>query len=72
MGRTSEEGGLPWKGTLPLTPGKARCPRAWRNYGAQDRAGQTDAVWAQGGGGLTPKFSGWTALKTWIGTGSLV
>ena len=30
---------------------------------AQDRAGQTNAVWAQEGGGLTPKFGGWTALE---------
>ncbi len=35
MGRTSEEGGLAWKGTPPPTPGKARCPRAWRSYGGE-------------------------------------
>ena len=59
MGRTSEEGGLAWKGTP-------------QRYDAQDRAGQTDAVWAQDGGGLTPEFGGGTALKTLIHTGSLV
>jgi len=72
MGRTSEEGGLAWKGTPPPTPGKARCPRQGQRYDAQDRAGQTDAEWAQDGGGLTPEFGGWTALKTLIHTGSLV
>ncbi len=66
MGRASKEGGLAWKGSPP--------PASWQGqrYDAQDRAGQTDAVWAQDGGGLTPKFGGWTALKTWIRTGSLV
>ncbi len=29
----------------------------------QDRAWQTDAVWVQEGGGITPKFCGWTALE---------
>ena len=43
-----------------------------QRYDAQDRAGQTDAEWAQDGGGLTPEFGGWTALKTLIHTGSLV
>jgi hypothetical protein len=45
MGRTSEEGGLAWKGTPPPTPGKARCPRAWRNYGGERGEG------GKGGGG---------------------
>ena len=49
MGRTSEEGGLAWKGTPPPTPGKARCPRAWRNYGGEREREWGRGVWKGGG-----------------------
>jgi len=51
MGRTSEEGGLAWKGTPPPTPGKARCPRAWRNYGGEREREWGRGVWKGGGRG---------------------
>ncbi len=49
MGRTSEEVGLAWKGTPPPTPGKARCPRAWRNYGGEREREWGRGVWKGGG-----------------------
>ena len=52
MGRTSEEGGLAWKGTPPPTPGKARCPRAWRNDGGErerEREGDSEPERRQAG-----------------------
>ncbi len=45
--------------------GERSSPASWQGQrdDAQDRAGHSDAVWAQDGGGLTPKFGWRTALE---------